>query len=277
MLGSILGGLAGGLAQGAFGYFGQKETNTANAQQAQKQMDFQERMSNTAHQREVQDLQKAGLNPILSAGGSGSSTPAGASATMGNTMSHLGEGLKTGVSTAMQLKTMEKEFQQKDATIALANAQTATQLKQQELLSASARKQNAEATDYEGLLGSRKESDYYTNKTASETSDFYKKLQYNVETSAPKYTSAKAQTEMLKMISDMAEMRTNMKRNELENSQLEFDKRAQTYDSIMKRIQSALNAGSSAASIIKPGITLKNEIQDSTNYHRVHKKTGEIK
>ena len=54
--------------------------NKFNAEQVQKQMDFQERMSNTAHQREVKDLVAAGLNPILSANG-GASTPSGGAAT----------------------------------------------------------------------------------------------------------------------------------------------------------------------------------------------------
>lgn len=50
-----------------------------NHNEAQLNRDFQEYMSGTSHQREVDDLLKAGLNPILSAHG-GATTPSGASA-----------------------------------------------------------------------------------------------------------------------------------------------------------------------------------------------------
>lgn len=51
-----------------------------NAAEAQKNRDWQEYMSNTAHQREVADLKAAGLNPILSVTG-GSGAPVGSGAT----------------------------------------------------------------------------------------------------------------------------------------------------------------------------------------------------
>lgn len=51
-----------------------------NAAEAQKSRDWQEYLSNTAHQREVYDLIAAGLNPVLSASLGGSSTPSGATA-----------------------------------------------------------------------------------------------------------------------------------------------------------------------------------------------------
>lgn len=43
-----------------------------NSAEAEKARDFSEYMSNTSHQREVEDLKRAGLNPVLSANGGAS-------------------------------------------------------------------------------------------------------------------------------------------------------------------------------------------------------------
>lgn len=51
--------------QGGLSYYGQMQTNSANAAEAQKNREFQERMRATQYQTAVDDMIKAGLNPML--------------------------------------------------------------------------------------------------------------------------------------------------------------------------------------------------------------------
>lgn len=51
--------------------------NAFNAQQAQIQRDYEERLANTSYQRAVKDLRAAGLNPYLAYSQGGASTPSG--------------------------------------------------------------------------------------------------------------------------------------------------------------------------------------------------------
>lgn len=72
-----------------------------NAGQAQLNRDWQEMMSNTAHQREVADMLKAGINPVLSvSGGNGATVTSGATAS-GVTSAGSKGSVDTGVTSAL--------------------------------------------------------------------------------------------------------------------------------------------------------------------------------
>lgn len=57
---------------------GGRAQNVASAEAAQRQMDFQREMSDTSYQRQIKDLEAAGVNPMLVTKLGGASTPVGA-------------------------------------------------------------------------------------------------------------------------------------------------------------------------------------------------------
>jgi len=125
-LGSILGGpigtLGGALLSGLIGRNSARDQNRQQIALAREQMAFQERMSNTAHQREVEDLRLAGLNPILSAN-KGASSPGGAMPTV---VSPGERGLSSAFSAAAAKEAMQTAKTQRAVMDAQIERESAT-------------------------------------------------------------------------------------------------------------------------------------------------------
>lgn len=104
---AIAGGLAGGLAQGAFGLKAQDYSQ-----------DFSREVMQNKHQWEVQDLRKAGLNPVLSAmGGMGGIAGPGAMPTAPDFAGSAAKGMQIKLMKAQektQQALTQKEMAQAD-------------------------------------------------------------------------------------------------------------------------------------------------------------------
>ncbi|WNK12852.1 MAG: DNA pilot protein [Microvirus sp.] len=124
-IGKAVGSLTGSdwisAGSAALGFFGGERTNDANSAQAARQMQFQQYNSDTAYQRAVRDLKKAGLNPMLAYSRGGASTPGGAQATMGDS---IGKGIE-GFNSASQIQNVRADTQVKQSQASLNAAEEA--------------------------------------------------------------------------------------------------------------------------------------------------------
>lgn len=111
----IVGDLIGGL----LGKSAQKSANKTNIALQQKQLDWEERMSNSAWQRGVLDMQNAGLNPMLAFSQGGASTPSVSAATVQPT-----DALARGVSSAGTRAMLALQAEQLQAQTENVRAQT---------------------------------------------------------------------------------------------------------------------------------------------------------
>lgn len=83
-----------------------------------RQMGFQERMANTSYQRAVQDMRKAGINPMLAYMKGGADSPSGSAGAFGAATS-------AGINNALQLRRQDQELSNMRAQERLLDSQKA--------------------------------------------------------------------------------------------------------------------------------------------------------
>lgn len=86
------------IMQGVYNHIENSVAMNYNSAEALANREWQEHMSNTAYQRAVEDMRKAGLNPILAFANGGASTPGGSAGTISGASMGLASSSALGVS-----------------------------------------------------------------------------------------------------------------------------------------------------------------------------------
>lgn len=128
----IIGDLVGPLVGQGVDMLGQNYANSQTQSSTREQMAFQERMSSTAYQRAMDDMEKAGLNPILAYKQGGASSPAGSSMVFQNPVAGAGQNIDQFMNSSFQraqagqqISKMNMEIQKVSAEIGKLQEDTA--------------------------------------------------------------------------------------------------------------------------------------------------------
>lgn len=101
----------GPIIGGVFSAVGQSRANEATQASTQQQMDFQREMRGTQYQAAMDDMRKAGLNPMLAYQQGGAGVLSGSSYTAQNELAPLGAALEAGTSSAMAMRRQNADLE----------------------------------------------------------------------------------------------------------------------------------------------------------------------
>lgn len=222
------------------------DANASSALQAQKQMDFQERMSNTSYQRGMEDMKKAGLNPILAHSQGGASAPSGA---MGDVKTAKIEPLAVSglSSSAMSAANTALQMRRDDSTIA--NTDVDTTAKKAQAMNTVANTEKARVQTQNELAAAKRAAEIHHDTS-----------------SARQFHKMQAQIDKQNIQHDNMSRRIRMD--------------AESASSVGDAIYSFLPGGKFLKGLMGRGASSAKDLQTAPSrangYIKVHPKTGEI-